>query len=56
MHLHGNLIEYRKGLIDRIGESKVDWLESNHEPEKLTVDEIKLLIKKYKNKIKSLAD
>ena len=52
---HGNLIEYRKGLIKRIGIEKVEFLERNdHEPLKLTTDEIKAEIKKYKKLILSL--
>ena len=55
MHKHGNLIEYRKGLIKRIGIEKVEFLERNdHEPLKLTTDEIKAEIKKYKKLILSL--
>ena len=50
----GNLIEYRKGLIQKIGVEKVEWLEGPHEPTKLSVDEIKDLIKVYRAKIKIL--
>lgn len=52
MHLHGNLIEYRKGLIDRVGLHVVEWLELNHEPKKYTIEEIKELKKEYKQKIR----
>jgi len=55
MHKHGNLIEYRKRLIKRIGQEQVDYLERNdHEPLKLTVDEIKDIIKHYRAKTRSL--
>jgi len=47
--LSGNLIEYRKNLIKRIGVDMVEWLEQEHEPRRLTVDEIKALKKKYQN-------
>ena len=50
----GNLIEYRKGLIQKIGVEKVEWLEGPHEPTKLSVEEIKELIIVYRNKIKTL--
>lgn len=40
-HLSGNLIEYRKGLIDRIGQNKVDWLEGPHEPKKYTIEDLR---------------
>lgn len=47
-HLHANLIFYRKNLIKKIGIKAVEELERNHEPLKLSVDEIKKLKKKYK--------
>lgn len=53
-YLHGNLINYRINLVERIGIEKVEWLEGHHEPLHLSVDEIKKQIKKYKTKIKSL--
>jgi hypothetical protein len=53
-YLSGNLVPYRAALIDKIGIDKVEWLESKHEPLKLTVDEIKALIAEYKAKVKAL--
>lgn len=53
-HLSGNLIEYRKGLIDRVGLHVVEWLELNHEPKKYTLEEIKEMKQEYKQKIKEL--
>lgn len=53
-HLSGNQINYRKELVNRIGLEEVEKLESKHEPLKLTVDEIKELIKTYKAKCKEL--
>lgn len=54
-HQHGNIVNYRLGLIERIGLEKVEWLErKDHAPQKLTVDEIKALIKVYKAKVKEL--
>jgi hypothetical protein len=57
-HLHGNIAEYAHKLPLRIGKDKFDTLVSdrNKEPLKLTVDEIKDLLEKYKKKIKTLAD
>lgn len=52
-HLSANLIEYRIGLVKRIGVEQVEFLErKDHAPLKLTVDEIKEQIKVYKEKIK----
>ena len=53
-YLHGNLIEYRKELVNRIGVDKVEWLENYNEPLKLSIPEIKELIVEYKNKTKQL--
>ena len=54
-HLSANLIEYRIGLVKRIGVEKVEFLERKyHEPLKLTVDEIKEKIRIYKDKIKNI--
>ena len=36
VNLSGNLINYRKGLLKKIGEEKLSWLEGWHEPEKMT--------------------
>lgn len=54
-HLSGNIVNYRLGLIEKIGLERVEWLErQDHPPLKLTVDEIKALIKRYKVKVKEL--
>lgn len=53
-HLSGNLIEYRKSLIDRIGSERVEWLESYHEPKKYSVEELKIICKEYKIKLSEL--
>lgn len=54
-HLSGNLINYRKGLLIRIGQEKLDWLEGPQQPLKLTIPEIQALIAEYKAKVKALA-
>jgi len=53
-YLSGNQLEYRKGLIAKIGIEKVEWLESKHEPKKYTIEEIKEIKQKYKLKLKEL--
>ena len=51
--LSGNQIEYRKRLIKKIGVERVEWLEENgSEVKKWTIEELKELIKEYKQKIK----
>lgn len=51
-HQHGNLIAYRKGLIERYGVAVVEALEGDHPPLKLTIPEIKEKIKYYKKLLK----
>jgi len=48
-HLHGNLIDYRINLINKIGLERVEWLEANrHETKKYTREELKEIKKKYR--------
>jgi hypothetical protein len=51
-HLSGNIMHYRKGLIAKIGNQAVEQLESDNEPKKYTIDDIKQIIAEYKQKIK----
>ena len=54
-YLSGNLIEYRKGLINKIGEEQLTLLEAEgHKTRKFTKDELKEIINIYKKKIKQL--
>lgn len=50
-YLHGNLIDYRINLINKIGLDKVEWLESKHEPKHYTVQELKELKEYYKKRL-----
>jgi hypothetical protein len=52
--LSGNVAAYRVGLIARVGQEVVDYLEGPHEPRKYTVDELRDLGKYYRLKLKSL--
>ena len=54
-HKSGNAIEYRINLIRKIGLERVEFLERHdHQPLKLSIDEIKKLIRVYKAKCKGL--
>jgi hypothetical protein len=54
-HLRGNLIDYRKGLIAKIGLEEVEYLENSKRMMlEITIPEIKELIIEYKKKIKEL--
>lgn len=47
-HLSGNIVNYRPNLINKIGINKVEWLEGKHEPLKLSIEDLKEMISKYK--------
>jgi len=45
---------YRVNLIDKIGIEKVEWLEGPHEPKRYTIDDIKAIKAKYREKCREL--
>lgn len=53
-HLSGNLANYRLNLIQKIGLEKVEWLESQKQPKKWTLEELREIITKYREKIKDI--
>ena len=53
-HLSGNAVLYRIALIGKIGLEAVEKLESDHEPRKYSVDDLKEIIRLYKEKTKAL--
>ena len=54
-HKHGNLLAYRKGLIERIGQTAYAWLEDYAtDTRKFTVSELMEINELYKAKIKNL--
>jgi hypothetical protein len=52
--LAGNIVEYRKGLIDRIGLEAVEALEADQTPRKYTHDELRDLAASYRAKLREL--
>jgi hypothetical protein len=51
---HGNLINYREGLLKRIGEPKYEKLSQlANQTRRYSAEELKEIIKTYKNKIKN---
>ena len=46
-HLSGNIAQYRIGLINKIGIENVEWLESNNDAKKYSIEEIIEIKKKY---------
>lgn len=53
-YLAGNVVEYRKGLIQRIGLEAVEALESDNAPRHYTRDELIRIRDKYRAKLKEL--
>lgn len=51
-HRSGNAIEYRRGLVARIGVERVEWLEREHPPKKYTIDELRLLKQDWRSILK----
>ncbi len=54
MHLHGNLLDFRRGIIEREGEDMVEWLEGHHEPANWSIDDLKSIRNEYKRKLKEI--
>ncbi len=53
-YLAGNAVDYRIGLIKRIGIETVEALEADQEPRKWTIDDLKQIKATYKQKSKEL--
>ena len=53
-HGSGNIGPYRLGLVLKIGQEKIEWLEGPHEPKKYTTPELADLVKHYRAKCKEL--
>lgn len=51
----GNAVEYRIGLIARIGIEAVEWLEGPHEPKKYTIDDLKQIRTTYTRMAKEMS-
>jgi hypothetical protein len=53
-HKSGNILEYRLGLIKRIGLKRVEWLEGDHEPKKYTIEDAKAIRDEYRQRLKEM--
>ena len=52
MGMGGNLINYRIGLIARVGEDRIRELEGQQPPKKYTIDELKAIRDDYRSRLK----
>lgn len=53
-HKSGNAVEYRLGLVARIGAERVAFLEQEHAPAKLTVEDILAIKAHYRAALRTL--
>ncbi len=54
VQLSGNLIEYRKGLLQRIGPERLEWIEGPHTPQRYRIEDLKPMIEEWKRQTKEL--
>jgi hypothetical protein len=54
VHLSGNLIQMRIGMIKKIGLARVEWLEGPHEPKKYTIAEIQEMKTFYRAEVRRM--
>ena len=54
-HLAGNHVEYRKGLIDRIGERNVELIENDNTTRKYTKEGLEEIARHYRAEARKLA-
>ena len=52
--LSGDIVNYRRGLIDKIGIEKVEWIEGPHEKKYYRVEDLKEITKHFKSLTKQL--
>lgn len=50
----GRAVDYRIGLVQRIGSAEVEAIESDNEPKKYSIEDLKQIIATYKQKLKEL--
>jgi hypothetical protein len=55
-HKSGNVVEYRLGLIARIGAERVAFLEQEHAPAKFTIEEARQIKAHYVAKLRELKE
>ena len=50
----GRAVDYRLGLIERIGLARVEALEADQQPRKYTADDLKAIRDEYRKKMRDL--
>lgn len=54
-HLSGNLVLYRKNLIEKVGPEMVEYLENFNIPQKWTIEELEEIAQHYKEELKRVS-
>ena len=52
--LSGNIVNYRQGLLKKVGQGKLDWIEGPHPLLKLTIDDYQAIKKKYRKMLRDM--
>jgi hypothetical protein len=53
-YLSGNVVEFRIGLMNRIGLASLNWLEGPHEPKNYTIEDLKRIKNHYNREARRL--
>lgn len=53
-YMSGNVVEYRRNLVERIGLERVEALESDNKPHKWSRDELRAIRDDYRRKLREL--
>jgi len=53
-HLSGNIVAYRKRLLEKVGLEKLEWLERDHPSRRYSISNLKTIHKWYKRKNRRL--
>lgn len=53
-HKSGDIVNYRKTLLERIGPYKLEWLEGPHEAKHYTVEQLQEIAREYRAKTREL--
>jgi hypothetical protein len=54
MHLSGNIINYRRSLVDKFGQEYVEQIESDSKVRKFSIDDIKSIKEYYRKMVKRM--
>ena len=53
-HGSGRQLDHRKGILDRYGQSRLDYLEAPHPPKRYRIEDYKAITAEFKQKLKDL--